>query len=181
MRPLRKSSRTIVHRNPWNTVYHVEAEFGAFCKDYWVNVFGPRAGVVAVRDGRVLLVRQYRLLIDGDSLEIPGGKVEDGEAPEDAVARECLEESRVRVRGLRPLVVYYPGLDNVENRTTLFFSEDVEDLGGFVPDPKEILERVWLPFEESLERVFSGEITDALTVVGLLGYGCSLRAGSGRG
>ncbi len=179
MKPPKKSPRTVVHRNPWNTIYHVKAAFGDFSKDYWVNVFGPRAGVVALRDGHVLLVRQYRLLIDGESLEIPGGKVEDGETPEDAIMRECLEETRVRVRNLRPLVVYYPGLDNVENRTTLFVTEDVEDLGDFEPDPKEILERVWMPFEESLERVFAGEITDALTVVGLLGYGCAARAGTG--
>ena len=60
----------------------------------------PRLCVVAaaiVRDGRVLAARRSRPAELAGRWEFPGGKVEDGETPEDALARECREELDVTV------------------------------------------------------------------------------------
>lgn len=60
----------------------------------------PRLAVGAVvlrEDGAVLLVRRARPPAAG-SWTLPGGKVEDGETPEQAIAREVLEETGLRVR-----------------------------------------------------------------------------------
>lgn len=55
------------------------------------------AAAVVIRDGRVLLTRRA----DGQHLagmwEFPGGKLEEGEPPEDAVVRECREECGIEV------------------------------------------------------------------------------------
>jgi 8-oxo-dGTP diphosphatase len=53
--------------------------------------------VVLDRAGRVLLVRRGRPPGKGD-WTLPGGRVEPGEAPEEAVAREVLEETGVAAR-----------------------------------------------------------------------------------
>src|SRR5262245_7689496 len=50
----RVAPREVLHRNPFETVYAVHADFGAFAKDYYVVDFGPRAAVVAVQAGKVL-------------------------------------------------------------------------------------------------------------------------------
>jgi ADP-ribose pyrophosphatase len=170
MRKISFSAQQVTHRNPFLEIRHTRADFGAFSKDYYVVTFGPRVGVVAVRDGKVLLARQYRFLVDALSWEIPGGKVEPGESAESAGARECLEETGVRCRDLRPLVVYYPGLDNVDNRTTLLYTDRVEPAASFVADAQEVEEIAWVPLEECLEMVFDQRILDALTVAGLLAY-----------
>ncbi|MGC4086095.1 MAG: NUDIX hydrolase [Vicinamibacterales bacterium] len=47
-------------------------------------------------DGRVVLVRQYRASIDRMTWELPAGRVDDGESPDDAAARECEEGDRPR-------------------------------------------------------------------------------------
>ncbi|ATY16976.1 NUDIX hydrolase (plasmid) [Amycolatopsis sp. AA4] len=47
---------------------------------------------VLVRDGRVLLVRNER-----DEWELPGGRIEPEETPEQCVAREIAEETGLRV------------------------------------------------------------------------------------
>ena len=54
-------------------------------------------GAVVLReDGAVLLVRRARPPAVG-SWTLPGGKVEEGETPEEAIAREVLEETGLRV------------------------------------------------------------------------------------
>jgi 8-oxo-dGTP pyrophosphatase MutT (NUDIX family) len=151
-------------------VHHTRADFGTFEKDYFVVNLGPRSGVVALKEGRVLLTRQYRFLIDDFTWEIPGGRVEEGESPEQAARRECIEETGVRCAELLPLVVYYPGLDNLNNRTSLFYSERTDVVAPFVPNDAEVVEILWLPLDQCLEMVFRGEILDALTVTGLLAY-----------
>jgi len=158
------------YRNRFMEVNHTRADFGAFQKDYFVVDLGPRAGVVAVKEGRVLLTRQYRFLVDAYAWEIPGGRVDEGETPEQAVVRECIEETGVRCEGLEKLLTYYPGLDNFNNRTTLFSSARCEVVAPFRPDPAEVVEIRWMPLQECLEMVFQGEILDALTVAGLLAY-----------
>lgn len=170
MLPIKKSSPKVVHENPFSKVLHVKADFSDFSKNYYVTHFGPRTGIVVVRDGQVLLVRQYRLLPDRLTLEIPGGTVLANEKPEDAAQRECLEETGIVCSNLKSLVVYYPGLDNVENRTSLFFGEMAQESESFLPDPKEIVEIVWMPIDECLQKIFIGELIDGMTIIGVLAY-----------
>lgn len=55
------------------------------------------AAAVVIRDGRVLLTRRAEGQHLAGMWEFPGGKLEDGESPEDALARECLEECGIEV------------------------------------------------------------------------------------
>jgi ADP-ribose pyrophosphatase len=167
--PFSLSDEELVYSNPFMEVRHTKADFSTFQKDYFVVHFGPRAGVVIVRNGSILLTRQYRFLKNALSWEIPGGKVEKSESPETAAARECQEETGVIVRNLRQLAVYYPGLDNVQNRTTIFWTNDWDE-GEFKADKSEIEEIHWTPLEECMQMIKDEEILDALTVTGVLAY-----------
>src|SRR5689334_13459209 len=118
----RFSTPRLDYRNPFMEVRHTAVDFGTFRKDFYVVELGPRAGIVAIQDEHVLLSLQYRFLIDGLSWEIPGGRVDDGEVPEQAAVREALEETGIECCELVKLVEYYPGLDNFNNRTSLFLS-----------------------------------------------------------
>ena len=164
--------RETVHRNPFGTVYAARADFGAFTKDYYVVDFGPRAGVLAVRDGRVLLTAQYRFLVDCVAWEIPGGRIDDGESAAAAAARECLEETGFLCSGLKPLLSYRPGLDNVENLTSVFCSEQVEEQRPFISDPAEALALAWVPVDDCVALVLERQIIDCLTVSAVLAYRC---------
>lgn len=170
MKIVKSTPKRLDYSNPFMEVNHTKADFGAFTKDYFVIELGPRAGVVVVRNDGILLTKQYRFLIDAMSWEIPGGKIDPGESPADAAVRECREETGVTCRNLKPLVVYYPGLDNFNNRTTLLYSEEVDDTAPFVADEAEVTEIAWMPLGECLDMVFKGEILDALTIAGLLAY-----------
>jgi len=102
------TNREIVYRSPFMEIYHQHANFGSFAKDYFVVNFRRRSGVVMLNEGKVLLVRQYRFLVNEQSWELPGGTITDSEDLEQGLARECVEETGIRPRGLRHLIDYYP-------------------------------------------------------------------------
>lgn len=170
----RFSVSEVIHRNPLENVSRVHAEFDGFTKDYYVVEFGPRAGIVAVSEGKILLTAQYRFLINGIAWEIPGGRVDEGEMAIEAAQRECLEETGFFCTDLRPLLSFRPGLDNVENLTSVFYSEFVEERRSFVPDPAEALAIAWVPIEECVTLVLEQKIVDCLTVSAVLAYRCHL-------
>jgi mutator protein MutT len=63
------------------------------------------AGALVVRaDGRLLLARRGRAPAKGE-WSLPGGKVEPGEAPADAVVREVQEEANLAVRVIELLAI----------------------------------------------------------------------------
>ena len=66
-----------------------------------------RAAAVIVRDGRVLMVHERsRRSGGGEWWTLPGGGLEPGETPEEAVRREVFEETGLVVRELTPFAVY---------------------------------------------------------------------------
>jgi 8-oxo-dGTP pyrophosphatase MutT (NUDIX family) len=169
-------------RTRFLTITKFQARFGKFEKEYDVVVFGPRAGLVAVKEDKILMTKQYRFLPNSASWEIPGGTVDGGEAPDVAAQRECLEETGIYCRDLEPLLTYYPGLDNVDNRTSLFVSRNTEQARPFEPNDAEVLDIAWMPLDDIMARIARGEIMDAFTLISILGYvqfsrnGTSVRA-----
>lgn len=121
-------------------------------------------------DGRVMLIRQYRHSVRRELWELPAGRVEPGETPEAAAARECEEEivlvpNRVeRLRGLFPA----PGFCDEE---LIFFR--VSDLHPPAPDsphrPDDDEDIHAQPFTvaEARAMVDRGEIVDLKTAYGL--------------
>ncbi|NND28050.1 MAG: 8-oxo-dGTP diphosphatase MutT [Myxococcales bacterium] len=69
--------------------------------------FGPVivAAAVVIRDGRVLLTCRAEGQHLAGMWEFPGGKLEDGESPEEALVRECREECGIDVDVLEILDV----------------------------------------------------------------------------
>lgn len=167
MRSKRTDDRGIVYGNPFMQVRHSHVDFPDHSKDYYVIEFGPRAGIVLLSEGKVLLVRQYRFLIDGFSWELPGGTVEKGEDLESGARRECAEETGIECQTLEKLLVYYPGLDNVDNRTTIFLCESFLDSKNFKGIPSEIRDFAWFPVAEAMQMIRAETILDAMTIAGI--------------
>lgn len=163
--PLSIEPQEIVYHDKNQTIQRVVAQFKGFSKEYFVSDHGRRAAVVAVRNGEVLLVRQYRLLINGLSYEVPGGRVDEKETPAAAAIRECLEETGVQCKNLKPLIGYHPSLDIWKNHTYIFYSEEVKEIAE---DSSE--QQLWVPLECSIEMVFQQQIVDSLSIVALLAY-----------
>lgn len=175
----RLSDRVVVYENKFQQIYHVTADFGYFSKEYFVLDTGVRAGIVVVKQDAVLLVRQYRLLANGLSWEIPGGKVDCNELPEEAAVRECLEETGIRCSNPRPLIFYHASLDTTHNPVHLFYSSDITEAGekDTLVVNEEVRGAEWVPFSRCLAMVSEGMITDSFSIIALLAYQLRLASG----
>ena len=163
--------RKLLYQDKYQQIYNVTADFGSFTKEYFVREGGRKAGIVAVRGDSVLLVKQYRLLINGLSLEIPAGKIDEGELPEQAAVRECLEETGVRCLNPQPLIFYHMGLDITHSPNHVFYSHQISE--GYEPSQvheDEVSGFEWVPLSDCIEMIFRGEILDGFTVIALLAH-----------
>ncbi len=72
---------------------------------------GGGVALVAVTDkGKVIMERQFRKPLERVVLEIPAGKLEDGEDPLSAAGRELAEETGYRAEKIEYLTKYYPSV-----------------------------------------------------------------------
>lgn len=82
-----------------------------------------RAGGIVIKDGKILLVRRFK---NGEIYHVtPGGGVEEGETPEEAVVREVMEEASIKVvmkEKLTEFTAVYAGEEAIHQ---LFYCEYV--------------------------------------------------------
>lgn len=177
----RAGPRELEYQNPYQTVYRVRVDFGAFAKEIFVTDYGERVGVLVEGPRGILLTRQYRHLIDRISSEIPGGKLDPGENLEDAARRECLEETGILCHGLAPLLSFQPGLDTLHNPTHLFYAREYEErAGGGAIHTEEVSGLDWVPLERCIGMIASREIVDSLSIIALLSYNTFVRQDGAR-
>lgn len=129
----------------------------------------PGAVVVVALNQRdeVLLVRQYRHAVGRELLELPAGKLEQGEDPLACARRELEEETGFRARDWQLLLSFYSTPGFTTERMYLYRATGLEDARP-APDSDEFIQVVKVPFRQALEMVVSGEICDAKSIVGLL-------------
>ncbi|MEU7742762.1 NUDIX hydrolase [Nonomuraea sp. NPDC049158] len=138
----------------------------------------PHAAGAVVQDaGRVLLLWRHRFITGTWGFEIPMGKIEAGESPEAAAAREVEEETGWRPGPLRRLVGVETANGLCDSRHHLFYAAGATYMGP-PSDPSEAERVEWVPLTRIREMIARGEIVSAPTALGLLyvlaeGCGCS--------
>jgi ADP-ribose pyrophosphatase len=119
-------------------------------------------------DPRIVLIRQYRYAAGGHIFEVPAGRPEQtGEAWETVARRELQEETGFSARAFTYLTAILTTPGFTDERIRLFLATGLER-GTRALDHDEFVEPIILPLSEALERIRSGEITDAKTICGVL-------------
>ena len=120
-------------------------------------------------DGRVCLVRNYRIAVKQTLIELPAGTLDPGESPATTAARELAEETGYTAARLEPLaeLLMSPGILN--ERMHVFLATGLTS-GNASPEPGEEIETLIVPWEEALAMIDDGRIQDAKTVAALLLY-----------
>jgi len=115
----------------------------------------------------VLLIRQYRHATGGYLFEVPAGRLDAGEKPEDCARRELLEETGCTAGQFEHLttVVTTPGFS--DERIHLFMATELRQ-GEAKKEADEFIEPLPMLLSEALSKIEKGEISDAKTVLALL-------------
>lgn len=128
--------------------------------------------VVAIYEGKLVMVRQFRHGSDRITAELPGGIVDDGETPEEAAKRELEEESGFRAGKITLLGQMNPNPALFEDISTLSIclAEELIPTGELHPDADEVLKNVLVPFDEVVAEMGTGEYTHMFLGTALLFY-----------
>lgn len=128
---------------------------------------GASAVVPFLDDENVLLIRQYRHAAGGTILEIPAGKLEPNEPPETCAVRELEEETGWRAGRIEKLgsILTTPGF--TDEKIHLYAAFDLTQVGAALEED-EIIEAAPMSLADALSLIWSGELTDAKSVVALL-------------
>ena len=123
-------------------------------------------GVVIIalkNEDTILLVKQYRYPLKQVNLELPAGKLEMGEDPDEACKRELEEETGYRAKNWKSLgyINTTPGI--CTEKLYLYFASGLEFVGEH-PDEGEIIKCFEYKLKDVFEMIKSGEINDAKTI-----------------
>ena len=117
--------------------------------------------------GRALMVSQFRYPYEKVLWEVPAGKLEYGEDPEQAAIRELKEETGAVAGEFSSLGELYPSPGYCGEIIRMYFARELT-FGETHLDEDEFLNVERVPFGQLLERVLSGEIKDAKTIAAVL-------------
>jgi ADP-ribose pyrophosphatase len=121
-------------------------------------------------DGRVLLERQFRYPPGLELIEVPAGKREAGEEPLATAQRELLEETGYVAADWKHVGMIRNAIGYSDETIEMFVARGLEKREAKL-DAGEFLEIFDVKFEEAVEMVRDGRITDAKTVAALLWVG----------
>ncbi len=131
-----------------------------------IVVHNGGVAIAAQYNGRVILVKQFRVAIKQEILELPAGTVEGTENPRDRAAIELQEETGYRAAHLDLVADYYVSPGYTTERMRIFVADGLDDVGQSL-DGDEQIEVVLLPLAEAQMLLARGEFRDSKTIIGL--------------
>jgi 8-oxo-dGTP pyrophosphatase MutT (NUDIX family) len=171
-------------KNPWTTLSG-EAKYD----NKWINVteyqvLNPSGGkgiygkvhmknkaigIIALdENNNTWLVGQYRYTLDEFSWEIPegGGPLE--EQPEESAKRELKEETGISAKKWTLLMRIHLSNSVTDEEGFIFLAEDLQFGDRELEDTESDLKTLKLPLKEAIDKVMKSEITDSMSMAGLL-------------
>lgn len=118
-------------------------------------------------DGRVCLIRNFRVSVNETLVELPAGTLEPGEPPEATAARELIEETGYRAAKIELLHKFYLSPGILDEKMHLYLATGLTE-GQSAREEGEEIENLVVTWAEAIDMVFRGVIQDAKTIVGLL-------------
>lgn len=168
--PWTRLTRQLAYANPYIRVHHDTVLTPAGTEGlYGVVEFRGRAvGVVALfEDDTVLLVSQYRYTLGQVSLELPEGGAKPGEDLAETALRELEEETGFRAGKIEHLLNLHTSNSITTESGALFLATELSE-GVQQLEPTEDITVIRMRLSDAVDKIFSGDITDSLTVMGLL-------------
>ncbi len=133
-----------------------------------IRIDHPEAAAMVpfIDENRIVMVRQYRYAVDRETLEIPAGKVDPGETPEQCARRELLEETGYSPTRLHQVFSYYPAIGYSNERILIYAASGLRAEASTV-DEDEISKVEVVAWDQIFNLITRGIIQDGKTVIGI--------------
>lgn len=159
-----------IHENPWIRLEHHEViipsgKDGIYGKVCFKN---KAIGIIPIdEEGNTWLVGQFRYTLDAYSWEIPmgGGLLEDDYL--DSAKRELKEETGLSASKWTKIMTIHTSNSVTDEEGFVYLAEDLSP-GETAFEETEQIEILKLPLKVAVQKVMDGEITDAISIAGLL-------------
>ncbi len=156
-------------------VFSIEVESARFPdgREHEVAIVRHPPSVVIIpfeRDGRVILVRQYRPALRRELWEFPAGSLDPGESAEAAATRECEEEIAKTAGSVDRLGAFYPTPGYCDEEMIFFRVADLRDPdpgSSHKPDEDEDIHAQAFTVAEAKAMLARGAIVDLKTAYAL--------------
>ena len=118
-------------------------------------------------DGQIALIRQYRYPVSQEMIELPAGKLDPGESPEECAKRELEEEIGYKTGKLTYLTHIHPAIGFASEKMWLYLAEELEKTERNT-DHDEFVELIPATVSNAVSMVWDRKITDVKTIIGIL-------------
>ena len=168
--PWQTKSSQKIYENPWislteHQVINPSGGDGIYGEVHFKNY---AIGIIAIDEKNMIyLVGQYRYPLKQYSWELPEGGGPLGETPLDSAKRELLEETGLVAQHWQEILRMHLSNSVSDELGILYLAKDFEQFEA-QPEETEQLVVKKIPFEEAYQMVVTGQITDSLTVAGIL-------------
>ena len=168
--PWKQQNSKLIYQNPWLTLHEDEVSNpGGGISHYGkINFKNLAIGIIPLdENNNTWLVGQYRYVPDCYSWEIPMGGGPLNIDPLLSARRELKEETGLLANDWQELMKLHTSNSVTDERGLVYLARELTQGKTEFEETEELLIQK-LPLEEAVERVLSGEITDAVSVASLL-------------
>jgi ADP-ribose pyrophosphatase len=124
--------------------------------------------IVAIENGCVLLVKQFRIAAEREMLELPAGKLESPtDDPLERARAELQEETGFYPGKIEKIAQYYSSVGFTNEKMYLFLATELTP-SAKEGDPDEEIGLFRLPIDQIPSWIEGGKIQDSKTLIGLL-------------
>lgn len=162
--------RKVIYESDWVALYSDKVKmpdgrvFDSYHKLHYPH---ESISVVIVNEKKeVLMIQSKRYITSRLEWEIPAGRIEGNETPEDAAKRECLEETGCILKDLTYLCCYNPNNGMSDLKMHLFVAKAETETADI--DENEVNAKKWVPIEEVLEILKENKSQCGVSMLGLL-------------
>jgi len=120
-------------------------------------------------DGKILMIQQYRYAARQYLWELVAGRIDEGETPREAAARELMEETGYRATKFRIFLEVFPTPGFVEEKMFLLLAKGLTAGEAKPEDDEKIVSRAY-NCKQLEEMIRKGKLRDAKSIAGILYY-----------
>ncbi len=160
----------VIYDSPWLRLALTDIEIpgGERFEHHVVRATAHAAGtVINDPDLGVLLLWRHRFTTDTWGWEIPAGRIDEGETPAEAAAREAFEETGWRPDPVHPLFHFNP-YNGVSDAVFHIFGAPGATYVGDPTDASESERIEWVPWERLRNEIVERRVIDGLSLTALL-------------